>query len=143
MKIVDFATIPMKEQLEVTYCSRVFVAPHSAALQWPYFMRPNSSVIEIAWPQFGWDYFHSIGESPTYKKVPLVFYQFETTNVTKLEESVRLQAKFGNTHISGNVTSKENMIRYKHLKLGKQCHFNVNPQKLLQLITKALPHNDK
>ena len=141
VKIVNFGKIPLKEQLQVAYSSRIFVAVHSAELQWAFFMQPDSTAIEIAWPQYSWPFFYTTIKSPSFKNVPIVFYRLETKNVTRLKESIRIQAQYAHMRIPGNVTTADIMKKYSHMKLGKQCHFSVDPLKLFELVKQALPRN--
>ena len=145
--IVDFVKLSLRRQLEVIHCSNVYVAVHGAALQWSYFMRPHSTVIEIAWPKFGWPFYHSAGKSVTYGKVPLNFVALETRNVTNFEQSVkRMISRKKPFPVTKEMlqdintwSAEKKEAEYCKLGLGRYCNFIVNPESIIDLITKKLP----
>ena len=98
-------------------------------------------MIEIAWPTFGWHFYYTDGCPPAYGKLPLDFYQLETTNVTKFEESKKIRLG-EHPKISGPITTQDILTKYRMWVLGKNCDFNVKPQKLLEMVERALNRTD-
>ena len=45
------------EQAQLIYCTEILVGVTGAGLQWAYFMRSHSGLIEIAWPECAWPFF--------------------------------------------------------------------------------------
>ena len=55
-KEVLLEKMTIKEQAQLIYCTNVLVGLNGAGLQWAYFMKDNSAVFEIAWPEKEWLY---------------------------------------------------------------------------------------
>ncbi len=62
------------------YVNSSFVAGvHGAGLEWSLFLRTNASLLEIAWPKKGWNFFYS-GLFKNYNGIKT--FKLEATNVT-------------------------------------------------------------
>ena len=114
-QVVDFENYSLREQLRTVHCSSVFVGPHSAALEWVYFMQTDGSAIEIAWPYYGWPFFYSDNNNPTCptkSQAPHKIYQIAARNVTNLGNSAKVMIKIalGEKYANiPNLTSAENI----------------------------------
>ena len=58
-KVVYMEKLTLKEQAQLIHCTNVLVGVTGAGLQWAYFMKDNSAVFEIAWPEQQWPYLFS------------------------------------------------------------------------------------
>jgi len=57
VQVVQFANMPLKDQMTLAANCRVMVGVHGAGQQWAIFMPPGSTLIEISWqywpPSYG------------------------------------------------------------------------------------------
>ena len=64
VRIVQFESMPIKDQMTVAADTRVMVGVHGAGLQWAIFMPEGSFLVEISWPQKYWfPFYNSIVDS--------------------------------------------------------------------------------
>ena len=49
--------LTMNEQTQLIHCTSILIGVTGAGMQWAYFMRNDSGVIEIAWPHKEWAFF--------------------------------------------------------------------------------------
>ncbi len=56
--VVTFEDLSIEDQLKTIACTDVLVGIQGAGLEWLYFMRPNTSLLELAWPDKGWYYYY-------------------------------------------------------------------------------------
>ena len=71
---IGMETLPFLEQLRIIRCSKILLGVQGAGLQWGMFMQPGSALVEIAWPEKGWNYYYSnrvytSQDSSTYNKL--------------------------------------------------------------------------
>ena len=59
VKIVAMEKFTMKDQAQLIQCTRILAGVTGAGIQWSFWMKNHSGVIEIAWPQYEWPFFFS------------------------------------------------------------------------------------
>ena len=57
VRVVNYETLNVQEQVRISATSRIFVGVQGAGLQWAIFMPPGSSLIEIGWPYKYWGFY--------------------------------------------------------------------------------------
>ena len=65
-KVVYMEKLTIKEQAQLIHCTNILVGVAGAGLQWGYFMKDNSTVFEIAWPDKEWHFFFSATNGSKY-----------------------------------------------------------------------------
>ncbi len=56
--VISFGDLSLVAQLQTIACTDVLVGVQGAGLEWLYFMRPNTSLLELAWPQKHWHFYY-------------------------------------------------------------------------------------
>ena len=56
-KVVIMEHLSWKEQTQIIHCAKILAGVTGAGLQWSFFMKDNSGVVEIAWPHQDWPLF--------------------------------------------------------------------------------------
>ena len=56
-KVALMEKLTLKEQAQLIHCAKVLAGVTGAGLQWAFFMKNYSSVIEIAMPHHDWPFF--------------------------------------------------------------------------------------
>lgn len=89
VRIVDFETLSVEDQMRVAASSNVLVGVQGAGLQWAVFMPEGSHLVEIAWPSKHWGFYYR----EFVLKFGIVHHRVEVSGVrenwTSYETSVR------------------------------------------------------
>ena len=56
-RVIFMEKLTLAEQAQLIHCTRVLVGVTGAGLQWAFFMKNHSGVVEIAWPSKQWQFF--------------------------------------------------------------------------------------
>jgi hypothetical protein len=145
-RMVDFAALSLREQLEIMHCADVFVACHSAALIWAKFMKPYTSVIEIAWPKFGWDfsYQRQLAKQYIYSGLPQYHFHLEAQQITNMNFSIQMVQKYYSEEDRQRVRkmTMEDVIE-NYIGSCQFCDFTVDTDTFIKTLRKVVKRINK